>query len=58
MRVSDNYRLRKHIKLYRNSYLSAYGDKPRPYEFNVVSYKDKKSGYPPAMHSALDGGND
>ncbi len=30
MRVSDNYKLRKHIKLYRNSYLSAYGVYPRP----------------------------
>ena len=33
MRVSDNYKLMKYINLYRNSYLSAYGDKPHLYLF-------------------------
>jgi hypothetical protein len=30
MRASDNYKLTNYMKLYHNSYLSAYGVYPRP----------------------------
>jgi hypothetical protein len=33
MRASENYKLMKYFNLYSNSYLSAYGDKPRRYIF-------------------------